>query len=46
MASVFKRGGRDNRNGCWYAAWNDFNGKRRTRCTKTTDKATAMRLAA
>ena len=46
MASVFKRGGKQNRGGQWYAAWNDHNGRRRTRCTKTTDKATAERIAA
>ena len=46
MASVFKRGGKQNRGGQWYAAWNDCNGRRRTRCTKTTDKATAERIAA
>ena len=45
MASVFKRGGKSNRGGYWYAAWNDHTGQRRTRCTKTTDKATAERLA-
>jgi integrase len=46
MASVFKRGGKQNRGGSWYAAWNDHNGKRRVRCIHTTDKATAERIAA
>ena len=45
MASVYKRGGKANRGGPWYAAWNDHNGRRRTRCTKTTDRDTALRLA-
>ncbi len=46
MASVFKRGGKANRGGYWYVAWVDHAGKRRTRCTKTTDKAAAERIAA
>ena len=44
MASVFKRGGKRAK-GPYYASWNDQNGKRRTKCTKTTDKATAERIA-
>ena len=44
MASVFKRGGKRAK-GYWYASWFDHNGKRRTECTKTTDKATAERIA-
>ncbi len=46
MASVFKRGGKENRSGYWYASWFDHNGARRTKCTKTTDKAVAERIAA
>ena len=45
MASVFKRGGRTNRHGYWYASWYDHAGKRHSKCTKTTDKATAERIA-
>ena len=44
MASVFKRGGKKAK-GSWYASWTDHNGKRRTKCTNTTDKATAERIA-
>jgi len=44
MASVFKRGGKKAK-GYWYASWTDHQGKRRSVCTKTTDKATAERIA-
>jgi len=44
MATVFKRGGSRTK-GYWYAAWFDHTGKRRTQCTRTTDKATAERIA-
>lgn len=44
MASVFKRGGKKAK-GQYYASWFDHNGKRRTKCTGTTDKATAERIA-
>ena len=44
MASVFKRGGKKSK-GPWYASWFDHNGKRQTKSTKTTDKATAERIA-
>ena len=44
MASVFKRGGKKAK-GYWYASWFDHKGKRRTKCTRTTDKATAERIA-
>jgi len=43
MASVFKRGGKRAK-GYWYASWFDHTGKRRTKCTQTTDKATAERI--
>lgn len=44
MASVFKRGGKRAK-GSWYASWFDHNGKRHTKSTRTTDKATAERIA-
>ena len=44
MASVFKRGGKKAK-GYWYVSWTDHNGKRSTKCTFTTDKATAERIA-
>ena len=44
MASVFKRGGKDS-TGYWYAAWNDEQGRRRTKCARTTDKRVAVRIA-
>jgi len=44
MATVFKRGG-NKAKGHWYASWTDHNGKRSTKCTFTTDKATAERIA-
>ena len=46
MASVFKRGGKGNRHGGYYISYFDHNGKRQTRSAKTTDKATAERIAA
>jgi integrase len=45
MATVFKRGGKSNRGGWYYVAWYDVNGKRRTRCAKTTDRDAAQQLA-
>jgi len=44
VASVFKRGGKRAK-GYWYASWFDHQGKRRTKCTRTTDKAAAERIA-
>jgi len=44
MASVFKRGGKKAK-GPYYASWTDHTGKRVTKCTSTTDKATAERIA-
>ena len=32
--------------GPWYAAWYDHDGKRRIRCTGTTDKQKALRILA
>ena len=40
----FKRGGKRAK-GYWYTSWFDHKGKRHTKCTKTTDKATAERIA-
>jgi len=45
MASVYKRGGKRAK-GTWQAAWRDHTGKRRTKSTRTTDKAAAERIAA
>ena len=44
MGSIFKRGGKGNRHGYWYIQWRDYTGKRRSKCTKTTDKASAERI--
>ena len=44
MATVFKRGGKKAK-GYWYASWTEHDGKRVTKCTFTTDKATAERIA-
>lgn len=44
MASVFKRSGKKSK-GFWYASWTDHDGSRKTKCTFTTDKATAERIA-
>ena len=44
MASIFKRGGKKAK-GRWYASWVDHTGRRRTKITRTTDKATAERIA-
>ena len=46
MASIFKRKGKSNRHGYYYLSWHDHRGKRHTKCAKTTDKATAERIAA
>jgi len=45
MASVFKRGGKGNRGGKWYAAWIDESGKPKVKSAKTTDKAAAQLFA-
>ena len=46
MASVFKRGGKNNRGGSYCIQWFDHNGQRQTKSARTTDKATAERIAA
>lgn len=45
MASIFKRGGKKNRDGRWYIEYFDENGKRKTVSSRTTDKAAAQRIA-
>ena len=45
MASVFKRGGKNNRGGSYYMAWTDHTGRRRTESARTTDLDTARRIA-
>ena len=42
MASVYKH---KRKGDFWYAAWNGHNGERKTKCTLTTDKAAALRIA-
>ena len=46
MASVFKRGGKSNRGGSYYIQWFDHTGNRRTKSARTSDLATAERIAA
>ena len=46
MASVFKRGGKGNRGGYWYVSWFDHTGRRKSKCARTTDKATAEQIGA
>jgi len=46
MATIFKRGGREKRKGRYYIAYFDHAGKRQVRSARTTDKATAERIAA
>src|SRR5262245_17655753 len=43
MASVFKQKGKGD---SWYAAWKNANGEWERKCTNTTDKAAAKRIAA
>jgi len=45
MATIFKRHGKSNRSGKYYASWFDHRGKRQTRSTGTTDAAAARRIA-
>ena len=45
MASVFKRGG-PRAKGSWQMTWVDHTGERKSKSAKTTDKATALRIAA
>ena len=40
QGTLFKRNG----TGPWIAAWHDFNGKRREKSTRTTDRAAAQRI--
>jgi len=46
MATIFKRGGRGKRGGRYYISYFDHKGRRQTRSARTTDKATAERIAA
>lgn len=46
MATVYKRGGRNQRGGRYYISYFDHNGQRVSRSARTTDKATAERIAA
>ena len=46
MATVYKRGGRNQRGGRYYISYFDHNGHRVSRSARTTDKATAERIAA
>ena len=46
MATIFKRGGKGQRGGRYYISYFDHRGKRQTRSARTTDKATAERIAA
>src|SRR4029453_671149 len=45
MATVFKRGGKTNREGYWYVSWFDHTGHRQTKRTRTTDRTTAEQIA-
>ena len=42
---MFKRGGKDKRGGVWYISWIDHMGSRHVKSARTTDKATAERIA-
>ena len=46
MATVFKRGGQDNRAGQYYVSYFDYLGQRVTKSARTVDKSAAMRIAA
>ena len=46
MASIYKRGGKGNRDGRYHIDYFDENGVRRTRSSRTSDLATAKRIAA
>jgi len=46
MATVYKRGGKNNRGGRYYISYFDHQGQRVSRSARTTDKATAERIAA
>jgi len=46
MATVFKRGGTNNRGGRYYVSYFDHNGARQTRSARTSDKSAADRIAA
>lgn len=46
MATIFKRGGKANRDGVYYVAFTDEAGRRQTVCTATTDRDAAKQIAA
>ncbi len=46
MASIYKRYGKGNRRANYYVSWIDHEGNRRTKCAGTSDKSTALRIAA
>ena len=46
MATIYKRGGKGNRGGRYYISYFDHKGKRQSHSARTTDKATAERIAA
>ncbi len=46
MATVYKRNRNGNHGGRYYIAFFDYAGKRQVRSARTTDKATAERIAA
>ncbi|MBC8350390.1 MAG: site-specific integrase [Planctomycetes bacterium] len=46
MATVYKRGGKGKRGGRYYISYFDHRGQRVSRSARTTDKATAERIAA
>ncbi len=46
MATIYKRGGKGNRGGRYYISYFDHTGRRQSHSARTTDKATAERIAA
>ena len=46
MATIYKRGGKGQRGGRYYISYFDHKGKRQSRSARTSDKATAERIAA
>jgi len=46
MATIYKRGGRGNRGGRYYISYFDHTGQRVSRSARTSDRATAERIAA
>jgi hypothetical protein len=46
MATIYKDASKKKGKGYWYAMWFDHGGRRLKKCTRTTDKAAAERIAA